>query len=120
MLRYPEGGPYWGPRIRDRIAAQIELIKHWIVEDGPYWESENREATWFIDPPYQKAGKHYRFGTPLMDYGHLARWSKSRYGQLIVCEADDADWLPFRPLVAIDGTEGRQKASRARMEMIYP
>lgn len=120
MLRHPEGGPYWGPRVRDRIAGQLELVRHWRVEPGPYWDASNVDATWYIDPPYQGAGRHYRHGSAGIDYDHLARWSKARYGQLIVCEADGADWLPFRPLVAIDGTEGRQKRARARMEVVWP
>lgn len=120
MLNYPQGGPYWGQRVRDRIAAQLEHIRHWTVGYGPYESVPNREATWFIDPPYRLAGKHYRFGSAGIDYDALGRWCKTREGQVIVCEADEADWLPFRPLVAIDGTEGKQKPNRARIEAIYP
>jgi hypothetical protein len=120
MLKYPEGGPYWGPRIRERIAGQLGLIKHWTICYNDYFGMPDVEATWFVDPPYQKAGKHYRFDSADIDYGKLATWCQQREGQVIVCEADDADWLPFRPLVEIDGTEGRQKVARARMEVIWP
>lgn len=120
MLKYPQGGPYWGPRIRDRIAGQLELIRHWRVECDSYESAPDVEATWFVDPPYQRGGRHYRFGTSGIDYEKLAAWCRARPGQLIVCEADGATWLPFRPLAAIDGTEGVQKTSRAKTEYIYP
>lgn len=120
MLNHPRGAPYWGQGIRDRIASQIELVRHWRVVRGSYEVAPNVEATWYIDPPYQRAGRHYRYGSRLIDYPALGAWCKSRQGQIMVCEADDADWLPFRPLVTIDGTEGRQKTARARTELIYP
>lgn len=119
MLRHPAGAPYWSESIRQRIAAQLPAIRHWTVTDYDYEELPNLEATWYIDPPYAGEGKHYRFGSADIDYPRLGRWSQSRYGQVIVCESDDADWLPFKPLVEIDGTEGRQKTSRARMEVIW-
>lgn len=118
---YPEGGPYWGNRVRNRIASQLPFIRHWVIEQGSYESlSANIEATWFIDPPYIEAGKHYRHGSSGIDYEQLSEWCRSRSGQVIVCEADGASWLPFRPLIEIDGTEGVQKVKRARMEMIYP
>lgn len=119
MLKHAAGAPYWGESIRERIARQLPLISHWTVTQASYADVPNVEATWFIDPPYQKAGRHYRCGSRAIDFAELAEWSKARRGQRIVCEADDADWLPFRPLVSIDGTEGRQKAARARMEVIW-
>jgi hypothetical protein len=120
MLRYPQGGPYWGPRVRDRIAGQLEHVRHWQVMQASYEQAPDVPATWFVDPPYQRGGQHYRHGAAGIDYGALASWVKGRRGQVIACEADDADWLPFRPLVAIDGMEGRQKRARARMEVVWP
>lgn len=121
MLQYPQGGPYWGERIRERIATQVPLIRHWKVSCGSYEDLPDKKATWYVDPPYQKAGgKGYPFGNNRIDYDALGEWCKKRRGQLIVCEGDDADWLPFRPLVPMDNMEGRQKISRAKMEMIYP
>lgn len=120
MLQHPRGGPYWGPRVRDRIAGQLEHVRHWQVELGSYHDAPDVDACWFIDPPYRDVRRTYRRGSGGIDYAHLAGWVKSRQGQVIACEADAADWLPFRPLVAIDGTEGRQKQTRARMEVIYP
>lgn len=119
-LQYPQGGPYWGPRIRERICSQLEHVRHWQVQLGRYWTSPDVAATWYVDPPYQRAGQHYRHGATGIDYQALAGWVKQRRGQVIACETDGADWLPFRPLVVIDGTEGRQKVNRARMELVWP
>lgn len=119
MLNHPAGGPYWGESIRQRIARQLPAIEHWTITAYDYEELPNRPAVWFIDPPYQRAGKHYRYGTDGIDFPRLGRWCQSRYGQVIVCEADDADWLPFRPLAVIDGTEGKQKKVRARTEVVW-
>lgn len=120
MRTYPRGAPYWGESIRERIATQLPAIAHWRAELGSYEHSPEIEATWFVDPPYQWAGQHYRCHSGPIDYPALGDWCKARRGQLIVCEADDATWLPFRSLASIDGTEGRQKTSRARRELIYP
>lgn len=119
MLKHPEGAPYWGQDVRERIARQLPQIRHWTVTTGDYRELPDVDACWYVDPPYAQAGQYYRYGRKGIDYAQLAKWAAARRGQLIVCEADDADWLPFVPLVTIDGTEGRQKARRARMEVIY-
>lgn len=119
-LRHPRGGPYWGERIRERIARQMEHVRHWRVELGSWEDSPDAVATWYIDPPYRDVRRTYRHGSGAIDYSALAQWCRERRGQVIVCEADAADWLPFRELVAIDGMEGRQKVSRARMEVIWP
>lgn len=120
MLNHPRGGPYWGPRVRERIAAQLPAIRHWQVQQGSYEDAPDVAATWFIDPPYQRTGNYtYRCGSKGIDYAGLARWCTGRTGQVIVCEADDADWLPFEPLVPMRGTEGWQKQPPARMEVVY-
>jgi hypothetical protein len=120
MLNHPEGGPYWGPSIRDRIASQLEHIRHWEVACADYRTVPDVEATWFVDPPYQRAGRHYKGrGSHFLDFAELGAWCQGRQGQVIVCEADDADWLPFQPVGKIDGTEGRQKQSRARVEVAW-
>jgi site-specific DNA-adenine methylase len=119
MLHHAAGGPYWGQSIRERIASQQSAIRHWTVTNYDYEEMPGWRGTWYIDPPYQRAGKHYRYGSEGIDFARLGRWCMSREGQVIVCEADDADWLPFAPLVEVDGTEGRQKAKRAQLEVIW-
>lgn len=119
MLKHAAGAPYWGQSIRERIASQLPAIEHWTITAYDYEELPNWPATWFIDPPYVGAGKYYRHGSAGIDFARLARWCHARHGQVIACEADDADWLPFEPLVEIDGTEGRQKVNRARTEVIW-
>lgn len=92
-------GSFWGPRVRRTIADQVDLIRHWQVFNCSYEELPfHRSATWFIDPPYQKQGRHYRFGAEGIDFGALATWCRTRRGQVIVCENEGADWLPFVPL----------------------
>ena len=119
MLKHPAGAPYWGESIRQRIARQLPSIRHWRVTTGSYEDLPNRDACWYIDPPYARGGQHYRHGSKGIDYQSLGSWVTGRRGQVIACDADDADWLPFMPLVAIDGNEGRQKANRAKTEVIY-
>jgi 16S rRNA G966 N2-methylase RsmD len=65
------------------------------VELKSYADIDNHAATWFIDPPYQKAGKRYKQNR--VDYVHLGHWAKERRGQVIVCEQEGADWLDFQP-----------------------
>ena len=63
----------------------------------------NENATWFIDPPYEFGGEHYKNGTKDIDFAILGDWCKSRNGQTIVCENMKANWLPFKPMVKIQG-----------------
>ena len=42
-----------------RIANNLHKVKHWKIINGSYENLPNTEATWFIDPPYQSAGKWY-------------------------------------------------------------
>ena len=55
------------------------------------------EASWFVDPPYQNQGKHYHYGPENVDFAMLGNWCRTRLGQVIVCENEGADWLPFTP-----------------------
>ena len=103
------GANYWGEEIRSRLARQVELIKHWEIHHGDYRDLSNyKDATWFIDPPYQVAGKGYR--TNKVDYNDLAEWCQIRDGLTIVCENSGADWLQFEPLGDIKGTAGRYRS----------
>lgn len=86
----------WGDTIKERIASQVEHIRHWQVFNKSYEESTNQIATWFVDPPYVEAGKRYRFSK--VDYTHLAYWCRDRQGQTIVCEQFGAAWLPFESI----------------------
>ena len=104
----------WGPAVRERIASQIGRIRHWTLIEGDYEQAPAVEATWFVDPPYQVAGKYYRFGSSLLNYEVLGEWCRSRRGQVIVCENVGASWLPFVPWRDIKASESKQcgKVSR--------
>ena len=88
-------------RVNHKIQTTKDIlnkIKHWDIRLGDYADIENQEATWFIDPPYFKGGEHYPKGSKYIDYKELANWCKSRQGQVIVCENDNANWLQFENL----------------------
>jgi hypothetical protein len=65
-------------------------------------------ATWFVDPPYARAGRHYRFRVG--DYQALADWCRTRHGQVIVCEQQGASWLPFRPFACLKSNSGAHRS----------
>jgi hypothetical protein len=109
-------GSFWGSRVRRTIAAQVKAIRHWNVFQGDYYDCPApRRATWFVDPPYQAAGKHYRFGSERIDYEALGQWCRSRKGQVIVCENEGATWLPFRALAGVKTT----RADRLSKEVVW-
>ena len=87
----------WGPRVRLRLAGQVDEIRHWRISEGDWSTAPDIEATWFIDPPYVEAGRYYRFGPDRIDFAALADWCRARRGQVVVCENTGATWLPFRP-----------------------
>jgi hypothetical protein len=76
---------FWGPVVRERIAYQVEAIRHWQIIEGSYEDAPAMPATWFIDPPYQVAGRNYRLHLSPDDYTWLAEWCRAREGQVIVC-----------------------------------
>lgn len=50
-------GSFWGDRVRETIALQVDSIRHWKVYNCSYETLPSHvrgHATWFIDPPYQK------------------------------------------------------------------
>lgn len=97
----------WSEHTRERVASQVDRIRHWTIVEGDYTAAPNVEATWFIDPTYQKQGKHYKHALQAGDFAALGAWCRARQGQAIVCEAEGADWLPFQALGAIKS--GRKK-----------
>lgn len=97
---------FWGVEIRERIATQVECIAHWTVIEGDYTAAPETEATWFIDPPYEMAGRLYRHSSRDIDYTALGQWCEGRSGQVMVCENDGARWLPFAPFLTIKSTQG--------------
>lgn len=100
-------------QVRDRIEYWIPLIQHWMLTTLDYSEIPNREATWFIDPPYDNAaGSIYRTGG--LNYRKLAKWCMEREGQVMVCENEGASWLPFRFLTKRMGSfTGRDDIAKA-------
>lgn len=104
---------FWGEAIRERIARQVALISHWTIIEGNYSDAPEGSATWFIDPPYKRAGVHYRESAKFLDFDRLGEWCVSRVGQTIVCENEGADWLPFHPFMTIKGNEGGNGGKRS-------
>lgn len=107
--RHEERSPStWGELCRRRIASQVELIKHWKIECGSYEHIDtDRDATWFVDPPYELAGRHYPHGSEKIDFEHLGAWCRELRGQVIVCENAGATWLDFNDFLQISGTNNR-------------
>lgn len=73
---------------------------------GDYSNIENVESCWFIDPPYQvnnKNGTVFQNGDGYskscnvsnIKFEELGNWCINRKGQVIVCEKEGANWLPF-------------------------
>jgi len=86
---------------KQRIAALVDRIRQWTIIHGDYFCLENRQATWFIDPPYMHGGSTYK--EKKINYPFLAQWCSERQGQVIVCENSKADWLPFKPMITVKG-----------------
>lgn len=100
---------FWGEAIRERVASQVAAIKHWRVVEGSYVDvpRPTKAATWYVDPPYQRQGQYYRCGAREIDFAHLGAWCRSLRGQVMVCEQEGADWLPFQPFATIKANESR-------------
>jgi hypothetical protein len=101
---------FWGPEIRERIAAQVDGIRHWRAYCASYDQIPDGEGTWFVDPPYTEAG---RYRENEIDYARVAEWTRSRRGQVIACEQAGATWLPFRPFhvaKALEGVKGHKRS----------
>ena len=109
---------FWSEQTRQRIADQVQYIKHWTCAESSFERIPARPATWFIDPPYQSRGKRYPFGSAQMDYSALATWVRSLPGQVIACESDSADYLPFREAFA-NSTIKYRRQKRTVTELIY-
>lgn len=97
------------------LIDNLHKVKHWKVYNKSYDELENIKGTWYIDPPYQFGGEYYHSSTSNkhIDYDKLGKWSLSRQGEIIVCENDKSNWLPFIPLIELHGQLHRT------MEVIY-
>ena len=92
----------------EKIAANVHKIRNWKFFHASYQSAPNIKATWFVDPPYQRQGKGYKHGSGKIDYVELGKYCKSRYGQVIVCEGNPAQWLPFEHLKDETGCNGKK------------
>jgi hypothetical protein len=106
---------YWGPKIRRRIADQVDRIRHWTIIEGDYRDAPDVIGHWFIDPPYSGTGHLYRFNG--IEYPALAEWCRQRRGYVQVCEAEGATWLPFKPFLLGNGYSHRGRGFSA--EALY-
>lgn len=109
-------GSFTGGQVSRRlhsISKLVTMISNWHSTNEEYFNLKNTKATWFIDPPYQQGGEHYVHNK--IDYKRLADWCKSRKGQVIVCENEKADWLPFERFI----NQKNQKKSERIAESIF-
>lgn len=109
---------YWGKTIRERIAKQVGQIRHWQIQCESYEKAPDLRATWFIDPPYQQAGIYYKESAKNLDFQLLGQWCQERKGQVMVCEQEGANWLPFVPFRSIKSTEGTHGKHRS-LEVLW-
>ncbi len=105
--RWP--GKFWGEKVRERIASEVQFIRHWRVRHASWEDLPNSAATWFVDPPYSGAPglKYRRFKLNAVEFSSLAGWCRERQGQVIVCENEGATWLPFQPFMSSAALAGR-------------
>lgn len=95
------------------MANNLYKIKHWEIICGDFTNAPDIEATWFIDPPYKGlSGKGYNFDSDLIDYNFLAKWAKKRKGEVIFCEGEFADYLPFKTLIELKGVAGKSNKEK--------
>lgn len=97
----------WTEATRERVASQVDHIRHWTVIEGDYKQAPDIRATWFVDPPYNnKAGSYYVENG--LDYAELGAWCRNRKGQVLVCENDGATWGDFAPFATLKaGVNGK-------------
>ena len=95
------------------MAENLQKIKHWQIICGDYTMAPDIDATWFIDPPYMsEPGMGYGFSSALINYEELAKWSLSRSGEVICCEGEYGDYLPFETLLDLKGVAGKSSKEK--------
>lgn len=110
---------FWALKAKLRVAEQVQRIRHWRLIEGSYEDAPEVEATHYVDPPYQDAGKDYRHGPEAIDFTHLADWCRSRRGLTIVCENEGASWLPFESHAYAFGATKEAHGARLKQEVVY-
>lgn len=105
-----------------RIARDLYKIRHWTIEQKSFAEIPNQTATWYIDPPYintqERKGNTDKYPCDSLNYEELAKWIKSRQGQVIACEGEGADYLPFEFLKRTNANTNN-KSTKQLNEYIY-
>lgn len=99
------------PHYQTRIAHDLYKIRHWKLYQGPFNLASRmvtEPATWFIDPPYQHQGWQYT-AQPSIPYSELGEWCRKLPGQVIACDAEGANWLPFQPLISMKSLNTKAK-----------
>lgn len=111
----------WNDRTRQRIARQVDAIKHWRILLGSYDQlNSTAELTWFVDPPYaNRAGEAYTKPASALDFSQFGAWCRQRTGQVIVCENEGATWLPFKPFRVIPAGRGANRTRTTSAEVIW-
>lgn len=94
----------WSQLTRERLASQVDHIRHWKVIQGDYTRAPNIVATWFIDPPYDNRHGR-RYPSQPASHADLGKWCQTQKGLVIVCENDGAKWLPFKPFGTIQNAK---------------
>jgi site-specific DNA-adenine methylase len=95
------------------FSDNLHKVKHWKIICGDYTEAPNIVATWFIDPPYKGgAGLGYDHSSKNLDYEELSQWALNRQGQIICCEGNEGDYLPFEPLIDLKGVAGKSSKEK--------
>lgn len=111
----------WTERMRERVASQVDKIKHWRIIEGDWYQAPARRATWYVDPPYNNAaGSHYVHGPGAIDFDRLGKHCREVMpGQVIACENDGATWLPFRPFATFKTGIAGNGATAGSKEVIW-
>lgn len=95
------------------MANNLYKVKHWQIICGDFTKAPNIEATWFIDPPYKgPSGEGYYHDSDSINYNFLAGWADERRGEVIFCEGELADYLPFEPLIESKGVAGKRSKEK--------
>lgn len=88
----------WCAPVKELIASQLRFIRHWEVVCTDFLSIDMgvfEPATYFVDPPYSNTpGSRYVHAH--VDFQALGARCQALPGQVIVCENQGADWLPFR------------------------
>jgi len=104
-------GSFWGDRVRQTIARQVEGIRHWKIFNR-HLHRMSEASLGDVVRRSSIRGRRQALSVRVeqIDYGTLALWCKSRPGQVIVCENEGATWLPFRELADVKTTRAKRRS----------